>query len=139
MSNLNKWVKESVWDFRSKTPNDSDAWITLALKNKTGISSAQDAFVIQSALAKLGFNPWKIDGIFRTTAQKNVWKISDTMKAVIEFQKANQLTSTNGQVWKETINALMEQLASCETPVPAIAVNAPIDHTPIHTTWINKH
>ncbi len=64
---------------------------------------------------------------------------NETMKAVIEFQKANQLTSTNGQVWKETINALMEQLASCETPVPAIAVNAPIDHTPIHTTWINKH
>jgi peptidoglycan hydrolase-like protein with peptidoglycan-binding domain len=130
MHNLNKWVKESVWDFRSKTPNDNDAWITLALKNKTGISNAQkagisnaqDAFVIQSALAKLGFKPWKIDGIFRTTAQKNAWTISETMKAVTDFQKANKLISTNGQVWKETINALIEQLANYKIPAPAVAV-----------------
>lgn len=95
---LNDWVKNKVGNLADKNPDTDNKWIITALESQNGIANAKDAFVVQSALAKLGFNPGKIDGIFRTNAQKAGNTISDTMKAVIEFQTAYNLKSKNGQI-----------------------------------------
>lgn len=101
------WVEEQVWALKDKTPNDR-SWISNSLtqmRNKT-ITNAQDVFVVQNALKSLGYNPGKLDGVYRNADKKYN---SETMMAVREFQKDNNI-QVDGQAGPETIGKLLEKL-----------------------------
>ena len=59
------WVRSQVGNLQDKSPDNKDAWITNALKNKKSITNAQDVFIVQNALKVLGFDPGKLDGVYK--------------------------------------------------------------------------